>query len=524
MLYFISAWYNNNTFKENSQQWYQRRLSSEVDDSVKQLQLFNRNKISDTCAIILNHAPNYRHFLHRQGLLNSHYFNIFDSIQNISGKKAAVFSYRDLVWPKDIEFIYSPFCIIAYLDNKKYAQIEFGEDGNMILVDIFRDDKLYRRNIYDDRGFLSLTIVYKDGKMAYEQYLNDKGIWMICIYNDGHVLVNDKVNAYLIDGVSYNYKKKEYLNIDELIKEILSTYLKNINSDDIFVVAMHKLHSKLLYESLNDKRIVLSLFKDRCFIDDEYSISLCSISKAIVVDSKDTYFKSGLSKFDYKNKVTDITPFDTRVDFGISRQLKEVNILLSSDLLNDETFEKCIVILMEYMLNNKDARTNLFTRNSAYDIEDKLLTRVQNILVKNGYSKDYATIKKDIKMENDLDEELPCLFSVQQCINELSLSKCLRKQRLVIDLSDETDLFLQIGSISMGIPLIVSRRSDYVENGENGFVLVNLDRLSDVLKYYLDTLDNWNKAMIASYKIGKKFSSDNLVKWWKGVIDYASKD
>ncbi len=520
MLYFIPAWYSENSFKENSQQWYQRRLRSEVDDSVKQLQLFDRKKIADTCAIVLNHAPNYRHFLHRQGLLNSNYFNVFDSIQNIKSKKAAVFSYRDLSWPEGIDFIYSPFCIIAYFKGIKYAQIEFGEDGNMILIDMFKDNVLSRRNIYDDRGFLSLTIVYKDGKMVYEQYLNDKGTWMICIYSDGHVLVNEKENKYLIGDNYFVYLKKEYSNVSDLIKEVLTSYLSSVNSLDIFVVAMHKLHSSLLLDCLGDKKIILSLFRDRCIVDDKASIKLCDLAKAIVTDSKDTYHKSGLDKLDCQYKITDITPFDTRVDFGISRQLKQQNILLSVDLIDDCTFEKCIVILMNYMLKNKDARVSLFTRNSVYDIEERLLSKVRNILAKNGFSEDYAVNKKNIVTENNLDEELPCLFFVKQCVTELSLSKCLKEQRLVIDFGDEIDLFLQIGSISMGIPLIVSKRSEYVENGENGFVLANVDRLNDVLVYYLDTLDNWNKAMIASYKIGKKFSSDNLVKWWKGVIDY----
>ena len=520
MLYFVPAWYSENGFKENSQQWYQRRLVSEVDDTVKQLQLFDRKKVCDTCTLLLNHAPNYRHFLHRQGLLHNNYFSIFDSIQNVKVKKAAIFSYRDLKWPSDIEFVYSPFCIIAYLDGKKYAQIEFGEDGNMIQIDMYQDGLIKRRNIYDDRGFLSLTIVYQNGKWAYEQYLNTSGIWVICKYNDGHVLVNEKENKYLINDEYYPFLKSEYSSIDELIKEVFVSYLKHTNKDDIFIIAMHKLHSLILSETLNNHKTILSFFNERLKLNDEYSIALCEKADAIVLDSRDTYYKVGLDRFNFDNKVTDITPFDCRVDFGISRQLKQKNILLSVDLLSDEKYEKVIIILLNYMLKNSDIRTILFTRNGAYNIEDILLNKTREILDKNGFDSDYANKKSNVKFENNLNDSLPTLFYVRQCVDELSLSKCLREQRLVIDLGKQTDLFLQIGSISMGIPMIIGKSSEYVEDGKNGVVLNDLDSLDKVLSYYLDTLNNWNNAMIASYEIGKKFSSDNLVKWWKGVINY----
>ena len=283
---------------------------------------------------------------------------------------------------------------------------------------------------------------------------------------------------------------------------------------------MHKLHSLILSETLNNHKTILSFFNERLKLNDEYSIALCEKADAIVLDSRDTYYKVGLDRFNFDNKVTDITPFDCRVDFGISRQLKQKNILLSVDLLSDEKYEKVIIILLNYMLKNSDIRTILFTRNGAYNIEDILLNKTREILDKNGFDSDYANKKSNVKFENNLNDSLPTLFYVRQCVDELSLSKCLREQRLVIDLGKQTDLFLQIGSISMGIPMKIGKSSEYVEDGKNGVVLNDLDNLDKVLSYYLDTLNNWNNAMIASYEIGKKFSSDNLVKWWKGVINY----
>ena len=40
MLYFIPAWYLKNEWKEDEQFWYRRRMKTETDDTVKQIQLF----------------------------------------------------------------------------------------------------------------------------------------------------------------------------------------------------------------------------------------------------------------------------------------------------------------------------------------------------------------------------------------------------------------------------------------------------------------------------------------------------
>ena len=47
MLYFIPAWYLKNEWKEDEQFWYARRMKTETDDTVKQIQLFQRNSICE---------------------------------------------------------------------------------------------------------------------------------------------------------------------------------------------------------------------------------------------------------------------------------------------------------------------------------------------------------------------------------------------------------------------------------------------------------------------------------------------
>ena len=72
--------------------------------------------------------------------------------------------------------------------------------------------------------------------------------------------------------------------------------------------------------------------------------------------------------------------------------------------------------------------------------------------------------------------------------------------------------------MSMGIPQVTSRETTYVADGENGRVIHHVAELTDAIDYYLGSIENYNEAKIASYRIGSRFTTDELVKSWEEVI------
>ena len=171
MLYFIPAWYQTDSWSEQEQIWYNNLTHTEFDDTVKQVQLFHRNRIVPFEILLLSYAPNFRHFLHRQGVFRAPYWSCFDAIQEVTTQSMRVFSFYDLAWPEHVRFEYTPFAVVAFLEDKKFAQVDFGESGNPIRVDMFQENKLCRRNIYDDRGFLSSSIVFEGDSQKYQDFL-----------------------------------------------------------------------------------------------------------------------------------------------------------------------------------------------------------------------------------------------------------------------------------------------------------------------------------------------------------------
>lgn len=525
MLYFIPAWYLKNEWKEDEQFWYSRRMKTETDDTVKQIQLFQRNSICEYKILLLSYAPNFRHFLHRQGVFRVPYWSVFDAIQEVQRKKQAVLSFHNLNWPRDVEFIYTPFSIIAMLNQERYAQIEFGEYGNPIQVNLYRDGQISRKNIYDDRGFISCTSVYENGSRAYDQYLTEKGVWKLCHFADGHVVVNPRSNQYLICTPKIQkqvpFSKNTYGSMEEVIEEVFKEALETTKYADMFCTAVHPQHLGLLGRLLAGRKTCFSVFENRFPLDgNQAAVEILSQGDYIVTDSEENLAMVSRQKGLENTAKKSIPPYDTRIDPGISQQLNVQKILFPMDHLPEGILEGAVKQLAAYLEKNKDARVHLFTRNAEFNRADILLKEVREILRRSDYPPEWARKEDSNKSENPLDEEdqIPILFIVEQCVDELSVNKCVREQRLLVDLADTPDLFLQISCVSMGVPQVLRTATRYMRPGKNGRINKDLTKLGEDLEYYLESLGNWNEAVIQSYELGKTHTTQYLIKQWKEVI------
>lgn len=531
MLYFIPAWYEQNRWSELEQSWHTRRMHTEFDDTVKQVQMFHRSGQRDFKILLLSHTPNFRHFLHRQGVFHAPYWSCFDSIQEVTRKKAEVFSFHNLNWPEDIEFVYTPFVVVAYLHGKKYAQIEFGEAGNPIQVAMYEKELISRKNIYDDRGFVSATEIYDRGELAFTDYLTENGVAKMRVFADtGMVEINPKSNTFLIfsdDGIeTATFASLNYNSLGEVIREVLYSHLlHNDEDDDIFCIAVHEKNVYAFEECLGRKKCILSFYGDRYRIKDHPEAKeLVTKASYIITDSEATtrYLKREMEQ-ELEN-IIDISPYDSRMDFGISAELMVQKILVPVDGLPDERFEALMIQLASYLPHNESAMIHIFTRNATYNLGEILLNRIADILENAGFDRRMVIPEEieDETEENAVDteeDEVPVRFFVEQCVDELSVSKCIREQRIMIDMRHNPDLYLQINCISSAIPQIIRRETQYMQNMYNGFVVTEFEHIPAALDYFLGSMANWNQAKVYSYEIAQKFTTRKLLEKWKLVKD-----
>ncbi len=532
MLYFIPAWYQQNQWCENEQSWTVRRTHSEFDDTVKQIQLFHRNKACPYQIMLLSFAPNFRHFLHRQGVYRAPYWSCFDGIQAIRRKKMMVLSFHNLKWPEGIEFVYTPFVVVAMLNKERYAQIDFGEDGNPIRIDLYRGGKLWRRNLYDDRGFVSCTILYEKEQPLYQDYLMENGVWKLRHFQkDGHVEINEKCPEYLLQYGNQILEKRfssmRYDSLEQVIYEVLVSYLKLTKSQDIFCMAMHERHAGLAGEALKGKKVILSFYEGRYSVASHPEVqSMLKAADYLVVDSKKNVSRIQKESGLLLKKIMAIPPYDSRVDLSISAQFTVQKILVPVDDMEDEIFAGLMRVLGQYLLRNEKARIHLFTRKADYDRKRKVLEHARSELRQAGLEENWAVEEEPKQVaENQLEpEEIPIRFFVEQCVDELSVSKCMREQRVIADLRKVPELYLQITAISIGIPQIVRGKTEFVEHGRNGIVLKKMKDLPEVLDYYLNGMKGWNRARVCSYELVREYTTEKLLEKWGEVMDSVGGD
>lgn len=577
MLYFIPAWYKQNMWCENEQQWYKRRLKSEFDETIKQITLFHRNVDRPYRILVLGYSPNFRHFLHRQGMYRSKYWSCFDAIAQVRRKKVAVLSYHDIKWPKGLEFVYSPFSIIALQGDVKYAQVEFGEDGNPISIDMFEDGKICRRNYYDDRGFVSSTVIYENGIEQYQDFLMENGIWKIREYkNDGHVVVNQTCPEYDVvpdaksgkagEPVEMRFTKAEYDSLEAVIEEVFASYVHLTRQSDSFFVAMHPLHIRIAEHVLKGKRVIATFFENRFdFTQISLAADFLEHAENIITDSDYTtkLIMANLSgsydinsdsqagsaqetgeiaadKISVNNKpfrlhITDIPPYDARMDFGISSQLRVQNILVPVDGLTEDAFARIIKGLADYLTINDLARVHFFTRDASWGHEDAIKNDTVKLLDSMGYDSRLVTgdgeaalgfggSGADAFAENELgDIEKPVeqRFFVDVCVDERDISKCINEQRVILDMRGTMDVFVYVTAISKGVPRISLSADQFLVSGKNGMVIDDFSDIGRSLTYYLDSFENWNQALVECYELGQKYTTSVLLKKWRKVLNFS---
>lgn len=528
MIYFIPAWYKKNNWCENEQSWHVRRMHSEFDDTVKQIQLFHRSGAYPFRIMLLGYSPNFRHFLHRQSIYHAPYWSCFDAIQEVRREKARLLSIHNLSWPEGIEFIYTPFVILAMQKKEKYAQVEFGEDGNPIRIDLYKENKLVRSNSYDDRGFLSATTVYEDGRALYQDYLMENGMRKMRHYfSDGHVEINGRCPNYLLkyEGNKYQrqFSKQIYQSLEEVILEVLSSYLSLTGEKDIFCAAVHESHSCLLLRALKGRKLILSFFKERCRPDRNEDVrGLVEQASYIVTDSQENLVSMKEKLGAQLKNITDITPFDTRMDTNINLSFHVQKILIPVDDMPEELFSEMICRMGEYLEKNENVFICLFTRKEEYNRKSVLLEKTRKLLREAGMKEEWAAEEeRTVRGENGVEDEerVPVRFTVEQCVEELAVSLCLKQQRVLVDLRDVPELYLQVMAVSIGIPQIVGAENQFAKHKGNAYVVKNLLELSDALDFYLDGLSNWNDAQVFSYELGKKYTTSVLLDKWKEVIE-----
>ncbi|EHJ55977.1 accessory Sec system protein Asp1 [Streptococcus urinalis FB127-CNA-2] len=506
MFHFVPAWYHpERTWYDKTSVWYRRAAGMDFDDTINHVKMFQYIDYQSSL-LILNYMPNLRYFLHRYDLFEQDYYAIFDVIQNTESVRGTRFDFKQLNWSKKTRFIYTPFAVIAKEGDQKIAQLEFGQDGQLIWIDFFKESHLDKTFVFDDRGFLSSILERDESGIPYLQtYFDAKGIWVLkesLVENESKVVINESQKD--------RFKKLVYQDLTELIIEKCQDYYdKVVEKDDTLIYAYDKRHQAILANIFSNHQKLVSVFSLRNKKEDfENQKHLLDQNQLIICDHLNLTKKLETIT---KTKVEHLSPFDTRLSLGKSQHIKESIVYFVMDGLDDAQLSKSIDNCYQAML--KDSMIEIVfvsyerdysKRMMAYQFLEKTLAQ---------FSEEFMHLEEQqlVSFEIIDAEEVKPRVAYHYLESELDVIKYLNQARLIVDLSETPDLYTQIAGISAGIPQVNTVSSEYVEDRKNGYILEDISQLKDAFSFYFDGLANWNQALVYAVQKINDYTGGNLV-------------
>lgn len=502
MKYLIPSWYHPQIFyRDKAVPFYEKHHITEYDDLVSLANMFQKHD-EQISLIILNYSSALRHFLYRNGLYEANYWSVFDEIQGFKNTTPQSIDYRDLSWPEGTEFIYTPYIVRAYTSDNTYSDIYVSQEGYLMWIEDYQDNKIDKRYVFDDRGFLS-TIIEMDEKHQAETvtYLNIQG---------QTVMTEDAKSGEVAvaETESHRFKHLFYASMEDVISEFLGKYTQqHIKDNDKVIVASDIRHNTLITELIERDNLCFSIFSQRQSVLDETLFDTIKHANYWLTDNEkfETVLREITASSDHTTQIMRHTPFPTEILPNLSSQLPETKIGWMIDGLSESDIHRYLDVLIPYIDQTEDRRLVLLTRYSNSQTLESLKERIEQV------NDQYVKAQPGYELLSD--EELEALKRIELTFIpfEADLIKQIATLRIVIDVNEEPDLFLQISCISACIPQINQTPTDYMIDGANGELIKDINDLPKALNHYLLELKRWNFAYAYSVQLVETYASKNLV-------------
>lgn len=497
MIHFVFDWVPGTAFWSGKMStWYRDEKQLVFNESVEYVKRFAKQRI-DYQALIVHYAPQFRYFIQSQGIATLEYWSVFDWIQGVDLNETNPIDYLQLAWPETVEFLYNPFAILALLQGELFAKIEFGNEGQLLWIDYYQGGRISERHQWDDRGFISSVLKFNaNNQIVSCDYLDLSGNWVLREINTENQQVVEVNPDY-----SDKFLTDRYGSMGEIIDEIIGNHAYKISEADSLVLP-YKAEVLTVFEKtpVIDKILLVNYALD---LSEELVTLDPTIKQIVVSNYEHMAIFEGVAA---DKRVHFMPPVDTRVQLGHSNRIKEEILLIILDSKALKDFQLIAKQLEEMIKLRDDIRVHFVLVNGVEQTRVELIARLETsgLVQLNASRQLEANNSYDLPFDDgELLEDI--IIEPTLLRSEVELIEKLRFTRLVIDLSEKQNDYVKLSSISAGIPMILNKKSIYVEHMENGWILEDLSQLSQAIAYYSSTLNSWNKASIAAMKKSQRF-------------------
>ncbi|KRM09938.1 accessory Sec system protein Asp1 [Paucilactobacillus suebicus] len=513
--------------------WQDDKLSLVYDDMISLANNFKQNKI-DVHLMLVQYLPSLRYLLHRYNLLETDWWNVFDEIQNIGVREGQPADVTDLTWPISANRVYSRSGMFIYEGRTKIASAEVSSDSYLSAVHYY-DEGTENIDVYDDRGFITSHRTLANGQLQEIQWFNEHHQLIMTANADGEIQIDSDQQQ--------RFDQQSYGSLQDIVVEFVNRHLQEHQIDQIVAAADETIIE--VADQIDDDvqcHFVVQYDSSHARIQPEAVEVLNRRAQTVVVPLQSLVepLKQQLTA----PQILSHAPYSTDLDLGVSNEQDNMKIFWNVDHANNALADQVVYRLIQGTIAHDDWELSINTDSKEQSA--RFLAQIQQ-LVQDQYSllgrndevqtvRSYLRSMKEKALFQDQQEAIDRLkkmpfwsnirvaagllerIEVKENENQKKLLKDLDTARVVVDLAPVPNLFVQIQAISAGIPQINTSKSEYVIPSENGTLINKASEIDAALDYFLAVLRNWNVSLIKNIDLIEKYSSVQLVEFWKDIL------
>ncbi|MFD1124041.1 accessory Sec system protein Asp1 [Lentilactobacillus raoultii] len=480
--------------------------------------------------------------LNKFGLINAKVWQAFDEIQNVHLTVGKPLSFEDIPMPSQVEQVYSPYGISLMGDDHLVAFAEMFAGIVLQKITYYRDDDnqtIDHVDIFDGRGFLS------------RRYLFDAGqVRLIKLYNPfGEVVltVDETQNGLVTIYQSHHFAKDHYASLTELVIEVSRRFLWKADGNAKIISAVDDQFSTLT-AAIQLNHPVCNVITDTSPDDEIKKALTLSSSPKVLAPSEQRLAK--ITAFCHDLELTDVhskfvPPYPTEFDLGISNSLATQIIFWHVEQMDHKRATRLAETLVKLVVDSEDKELLVNAVDQpTYEVIHKAviqwIERQFDVSVNSeelAWVRTYLEARSNHQLTKDMikeakkrshQENWQNLIDATLALAKLHFDKnhqmsfydeSLKRARLLVDLSPTPSPYLQTKAISFGIPQINAIATSFVTDKKNGIILKKDRKLDRAVNYFLDTLDNWNLAVVEDVKKMGEFSKSTLVSQINAIFE-----
>ncbi|MEX0381643.1 accessory Sec system protein Asp1 [Leuconostoc sp. MS02] len=463
----------------------------DFNDSVQQTQLF-LSQGQAVELILVDYLPKLRQILSDKAIEAAETWSVYDLLQRITIKAAKPLALSDFSWPENAQFVYMADCINVQVAGNHFATIGLEQPAltRFEKIDLWTDNARSQELLIDDRGFISRVTTFDDDEAILRRdYLTPSG----------DIAVQEDCTTGIVTTQQLWTTQTTFVNMAELITAALAYHLQSVPENEYLIMAQSQMATFLVNELAPKQPTILSYQAERTNeqLAKNNLLQASSMTDFSVTDTTEQYGRI-MAQIDQEETLAIIPPYVATQQVKRSTGRPFSTVYWRAATITRADFEAVSSVLA----NHPNVFVLIETSQSHASFDTLIEIASQTVANAHGI------------VDSDSQMAYKTRFQFVTPQSEVQRTRYMANTRVLLDLSDRPDQFLQTKAITYGVPQINVIKTDYLIPNKNGKLLRDKSELVGTLNFYLDDEHYLEETQETTHQMVAEYSEDMIwIKW-----------